>query len=175
MALVFQYGSNTSSSEMNGEDRLRGAARPLGLVCTRDPYEFDFDVRSKKRDCFASDSRKCIKGRTIWGALYDVPDALMSRDTAPPGRNSMDAIEGEGTNYKRTKLAVRWRNGKPVRQAVITYTVINPVKTGATSREYAALILTGLREHKAPKRYIAYVKQRVADSNPDLKSVVSDF
>ena len=133
MALVFQYGSNTSTAEMNGPSRLRGDARALGLVCTKECYEFDFDVWSQGRQCFASDIRKSSKGRQIWGALYYVPDDLMSRATAPTGRRSMDAIEGEGTNYERTKLAVRWRNGKLVKERVITYTVIAPAKTGPPS------------------------------------------
>ena len=47
MALVFQYGSNTSAAELNGQNRLRGDAKPLGLVCTKELYEFDFDVWSK--------------------------------------------------------------------------------------------------------------------------------
>jgi hypothetical protein len=105
--------------------------------------------------------------------LYHVPDDLMSRATAPAGRRSMDAIEGEGTNYKRTKLAVRWRNGKPVKERVITYTVIAPAKTGPTSREYATLILAGLRERKAPKSYIAYVKRRIAWSNRELHDAIA--
>ena len=87
MALVFQYGSNTSPAEMNGQNRLRGDASPLGLVCTKDRYEFAFDVWSEGRKCFASDIRKSAKGRTIWGVLYKVPDDLMSRATVPHGRN----------------------------------------------------------------------------------------
>jgi hypothetical protein len=173
MALVFQYGSNTSPAEMNGQNRLRGDASPLGLVCTKDRYEFAFDVWSEGRKCFASDIRKSAKGRTIWGVLYKVPDDLMSRATVPHGRRSMDAIEGEGSNYRRAKLVVRWRNGKPVRPSVITYVVIEPVKPGATSREYATLILTGLRQHKAPKSYIAYVKRRIVFSNSELKDAIA--
>ena len=175
MALVFQYGSNASPAEMNGHDRLRGDARPLGLVCTQDRYEFDFDVWSGRRQCFACDIRKSKRGRKIWGALYEVPERLMSRASAPAGRRSMDAIEGEGTNYRRTPVAVRWRNGKPVRRPVITYTVMNPVKTGATSREYATLILAGLAEHKAPKSYIAYVKRKILENNSKLRDAIAAF
>lgn len=96
-------------------------------------YEFDFDVWSEGRQCFASDIRKSTKGRQIWGVLYEVPDDLMSRATVPAGRRSMDAIEGEGTNCRRIKLAVKWRNGKPVRQPVIT--AIDVARHIATSRE----------------------------------------
>lgn len=157
---------------MNSQDRLRGDARALGLVCTQDRFEFTFDVWSERRGCFASDIQKRRKGRQIWGMLYEIPDHLMLRQTSPPGRRSMDAIEGEGINYRRTPIAVRWRNGKVVRQPVITYTVISPVEPGETSREYAGLILSGLLQHKAPRAYVKYIKRRIVESNPALNESI---
>ena len=175
MALVFQYGSNMFTREMNRDDRLCGDAISRGLVCTQARHEFDFDVWSRNRRCYAADIRQG-RGRTIWGVLYEVPDSLIERETARArGRRALDEIEGEGTNYRRHPIAVRWRNGRPVRSPVITYTVTAPRPTGATSVEYATLILKGLREHDAPNGYMAYVKKRVIRSNPELSGATANL
>lgn len=64
MALVFQYGSNTSGTRLNSQDRLRGDAKDLGLVCTEAPFELDFDVWSTSNACAAADIREG-RGRPI--------------------------------------------------------------------------------------------------------------
>ncbi len=164
--LVFQYGSNTSSARLNEPTRLNGDARDLGLVRTRDPFELDFDVWSKKNKCFASDIRPG-GGRQIWGVLYEVPAFLIDRESAKArDRKSLDAIEGE--LYERREIAVEKPDGSPIEAPVITYTVINPGVTQPTSLEYATHILTGLREHGAPLDYVEYVKQRTTSSNAAL-------
>jgi|SRR5437867_167850 len=164
MALVFQYGSNTSSSRLNSDDRLRSDATDRGLVCTEDSFELDFDVWSTCNDCAAADIRSG-RGRPIWGVLYDVPDYLISRETAG-SRRSLDAIEG--SKYGRRPIRIRWPNGTPVAGDVITYTVLSPEYGLRTSVEYASHIIAGLKEHDAPNEYLAYVKERVIANNPDL-------
>jgi hypothetical protein len=164
--LVFQYGSNTSSTRFNHPNRLAGDARDLGLVRTRDPFEFDFDVWSESNQCFASDLRSG-GGRQIWGVLYEIPAFLIDRKTAKPqDRKSLDAIEGK--LYKRTDIAVEKPDGTPLNSPVITYRVIEPGVTQPTSLEYATHIIGGLREHNAPPEYIEYVKTRIVASNPTL-------
>lgn len=38
----------------------------------------------------------------VWGVVYDIPDYLIGKATAKAhNRKSLDAIEGEGTNYKQ--------------------------------------------------------------------------
>jgi hypothetical protein len=168
MALVFQYGSNTSSARLNSEQRLRGDARDLGLVCTEAPFELDFDVWSTRNACAAADIREG-RGRPIWGVLYEVPDYLIRRETSGK-RRSLDAIEGERYGPRVTR--VRWPDGTPVAGEVITYTVLNPQAGLRTSLKYASHIIAGLREHGATAEYLAYVKQRVIANNPDLKAQV---
>src|SRR5690348_4165929 len=92
MALVFQYGSNTSSKRLNSAERLRGDAVDLGLVRTRSTFEFGFDMWSDVNGCAAANIRGDA-GRKIWGVLYDVPDHLIESTTSG-ARKSFDAIEG---------------------------------------------------------------------------------
>jgi hypothetical protein len=164
MALVFQYGSNTSSTRLNSNERLRGDARDLGLVCMEAPFELDFDVWSTGNACATADILEG-RGRPIWGVLYEVPDYLIQRGTAGE-RKSLDAIEGR--HYGRRPIRVQRPDGTRVAGEIITYTVVNPEPGRRTSIEYASHIIAGLREHGAPDEYLAYVKARVIANNPDL-------
>lgn len=164
MALVFQYGSNTSSERLNSAERLRGDARDLGLVYTELPFELDFDVWSTGNNCAAADIREG-GGCPIWGVLYEIPDYLIRRETSGT-RRSLDAIEGE--RYTRRALRVQRPDGTPVTGDVITYTVVNPEAGLRTSSAYIAHIISGLKAHGAADDYLAYVKQRAIANNPDL-------
>jgi len=127
MTLVFQYGSNCLESEINGGTRLSGDAKFVGIAETFEDFELAFDVESIGRSCAASDIVRKHGGK-VWGALYEIPDYLIDRKTASArGRMSLDAIEGEGKNYKREAIKVRRQNGEIV--AALTYTVKDP-KTG---------------------------------------------
>jgi hypothetical protein len=53
--LVFQYGSNCSNAEINGNERLRGDAKFVDVVETVDDFELAFDVWSTGRSCAAAD------------------------------------------------------------------------------------------------------------------------
>jgi Gamma-glutamyl cyclotransferase, AIG2-like len=106
MAILFQFGSNCSTPELNSAERLAGAAVPIGIGETVDDYELAFDVWSKKRKCAASDI-VATPGSKVWGVLYDIPDNRLRRDTTPPGTRSLDEIEGEGGNYERRLIRVR--------------------------------------------------------------------
>ena len=167
MALLFQYGSNNSVGRLNSKDRLAGDAVVRGLVLTEQAWTLDFDVWSNSNQCWASDIRQ-PGDRRIWGVLYEIPDYLVERDTANArGRRSMDEIEG--VRYARVPIEVRWRNGRLVKQPVFTYTVKAPTKdTQETSLAYVTHILNGLRDHRAPAAYVAYVKKRIVISNPQL-------
>src|SRR6266566_1594659 len=99
MALVFQYGSNCSESQFNSQDRLCGNAKFVTIAETVDDCQLAFDVWSTGRGCAASDI-VASPGNKVWGVVYDVPDFLLARDTAAQRKKkSLDAIEGEGTNY----------------------------------------------------------------------------
>ena len=124
MVLVFQYGSNSLESEVNGKDRLCGDAKFVDIAETVEDFELAFDVCSTVRSCAASDIVRKPGGK-VWGVLYEVPDYLIGRETAKArGRKSLDAIEGECKNYKRETISVCRPKGAIV--SALTYTVKRP-------------------------------------------------
>lgn len=171
MALIFQYGSNCSESEINSQERLRGDARLVGIAESVEDYQLTFDVLSRGRGCAAADIVRCA-GNKVWGVLYDIPDFLIRRESAKEhGRKSLDAIEGEGKNYKRREIDVKASDGKI--HTAITYTVINPQAGLRTSLEYVRHIVQGLRDHKVPDDYISNVKAIASANNPAIAAEVS--
>lgn len=171
MALVFQYGSNCSESQFNGQDRLCGDAKFVAVAETVDDYQLAFDVWSTGRGCAASDI-VAFSGNKVWGVVYDVPDFLITRDTAATHkRKSLDEIEGEGTNYARQPITVK----SATRQlfTAITYRVINPRSGLRTSLEYVSYIVSGLREHGVAEEYVTRVKALAAVNNPTIAVAVS--
>lgn len=170
MALVFQYGSNTSSLRINSAARLGGMARRISLVRTVLDHELGFRVWSPRNGCAAADLVSVWRepapghGRKIWGVLYDIPDAHVFRARCTPGTTCLDAVEGEGRNYLRIPVRIAFPDGSPVEREVLTYIARNPVERHPTSRAYVRHILDGLAEHEAPAEYIRYVRERIAES-----------
>jgi len=164
MALVFQYGSNTSVARLNSPKRLCGDAKSLGLAVSCGCYDVGFTVWSKGNGCAAAD---LVRSRTrhAWGVLYDIPDRLLDRDTAGT-RKALDAIEGP--RYRRRRIRVYKPSSPGDILTVWTYTVIDKKQGMETSCEYVKHILTGLREHSAPAEYIEHVRTRALRNNPSL-------
>ena len=174
MALVFQYGSNMSAKRLNSGDRLKGDAHFVGTAITKDAYEFAFAIwsESKQNQCAAADIIEG-SGRRIWGVVYEIADDLIKRGTAEAiQRKSLDAIEGEGKNYQRIEIKLRWRNGRDVMKPVITYTGLDRKKGIKTSLAYVQHILKGLAERKIPTNYVKYVKARIIENNQALRDVI---
>ena len=166
MTLVFQYGSNCLESEINGPSRLCGDAKFVDVAETVEDFELAFDVQSTGRDCAASDIVRKPGGK-VWGVLYEVPDHLLSRQTANSrGRKSFDEIEGEGTNYKREPISVVRSNGEVV--SALTYTVLRRRDGLRTNLNYVRLIVSGLRERGVTESYIIKVKKIAAANNPAI-------
>lgn len=168
MAIVFQYGSNCNKHRLNSPERLNGDATWIGKALTINKYQLGFTVFSKTNNCAAADIISG-SGRRIWGILYEIPDYLITRQTAGT-RRSLDEIEGEGTNYKRITIDVQ----QPNRDVLIATTYVARIRTSGykTSLQYVEHIIKGLREDDVPDDYVEYVKQCVANNNFDLvKSV----
>ncbi len=166
MARVFQYGSNTSEARINGLGRLKGDAKYLYNAETVQDYELDFTVWSETNQCAAVDI-VLKQGSKVWGVVYDVPDYLIRRDTAKRReRKSLDAIEGEGTNYKRILIEVKKGDRKIVE--TITYVAKSKCAGLETSYEYVKHIIKGLEEHDIPESYVRKVKRKIVENNPDL-------
>lgn len=173
MALVFQYGSNMSSEHLNSEERLNGDAHPVGIAYTKENHELVFDIWSSGNECAAA-NLLIGTGRPICGVLYEIPDRLITRETAHP-RRSLDAIEGEGTNYSREEISLCYPDGTRVQAPVITYIGLYHREGIETSISYASHILRGLREHNVADEYVEYVKSRIISNNPSLSEEVNSF
>jgi Gamma-glutamyl cyclotransferase, AIG2-like len=170
MTLVFQYGSNCSEGQINSKDRLSGDAKFVAIAEIVDDYQLAFDVWSTKRGCAASDI-VASPGNKVWGVLYDVPDFLIQRKSAEEHkRKSLDAIEGEGSNYARGVIDVRLPTGQVV--TATTYRVIKPKPGLKTSLEYVRHTVLGLREHGIVEGYIAEVKAIASSNNPAIASQI---
>jgi hypothetical protein len=138
---------------------------------TVDDYQLAFDVWSRGRGCAASDI-VASPGNKVWGVVYDVPDFLIARDTAAQReRKSLDAIEGEGTNYARHPITIKSANGELL--AASTYRVIHPRAGLQTNVEYVGYIVRGLQEHGVAREYIAKVKAIAITNNPTIAAAVN--
>lgn len=167
MALVFQYGSNMCSGRLNSPERLAGDAKVIGVAQSIDLFEFVFTVFSKTNDCAAADIALSESGQSIFGVLYEIPDFLISRESAKAlNRRSMDAIEGEGANYVRQVIQLKKNDGSKVE--ALTYVVKDRKSDIKTSRKYVQHILEGMKEHNIPEEYRRYVVSQVIANNPDL-------
>jgi len=173
MALVFQYGSNCLESRINSKDRLCGDAKFIDIAETVDHFQLALDIWSTNRQCAASNIVES-PGNTVWGALYEVPDFLIERNTAEAqNRKSLDAIEGEGANYKRESIAVRRDNGPII--TALTYRVRSPKPDLKTSLAYVGYIVKGLRERGVREDYIEHVKKLAQANNPAIATHVQEL
>jgi gamma-glutamylcyclotransferase (GGCT)/AIG2-like uncharacterized protein YtfP len=142
----------------------------LFLYSSDKGYEIAFDVFSHGRHCAAADIVRKPGGK-VWGVLYEIPEYLIGRETAAvAGRKSLDAIEGEGTNYERQEIDVRTPAGKIV--TALTYTVRNPRGGVKTDIDYVRYIVAGLRERGIPNDYVDKVKQIAITNNPSIREAV---
>jgi hypothetical protein len=172
MTLVFQYGSNMSSRRLNGEDRLRGDAKVKCVAQTVEPFELLFSVWSKGNNCAAADIFQSRAGRRLFGVVYEIPDHLLSRETAKShDRMSMDAIEGEGRNYVRQAIELEELDG--YRFTAMTY-VAETRRVGIkTQMHYVQHIFDGVREHNLPMEYLEYASGQITTNNPALTAYLS--
>lgn len=171
MALVFQYGSNMSIARLNGVDRLAGDAEFICIAHTVDTFDLMFTVWSKSNNCAAADLVPSKTGRSIYGVVYEVPDYLLSRDTAKEkNRRSLDQIEGEGVNYLRNKIEIIKEDGSSIR--AITYLVKTRSTKLKTSLDYVRHLLIGLKERNMPDEYQQYVRTKIIGNNSDLKQSI---
>lgn len=169
MALVFQYGSNLDLHRLNGADRLNGAATFRCTAETIDNFDFVFDLWSKGGKCAAAD---ILNGglKKIWGAIYVIPDGLIRRETSG-SRLSLDAIEGQGSNYQRIYIQLRDKDGQLLPGDVITYVGLPKARRDniQTTQRYIDHILKGADDWELPEGYIAYLKQQILANNPALQ------
>ncbi len=171
--LVFQYGSNMSSVRLNSPARLQGEAVPLGLAITEDLFDLGFTVFSSQNGCAAADLTP-DGSRRIVGVLYEIPESRVLRERSG-GLRTLDDVEGEGVAYVRTAITAMSNQSERTPVEAVTYVVKTPRSGLRTCAAYVHHIFVGLREHRAPDEYVAYVKDRIARNNPQLASVIRDW
>jgi gamma-glutamylcyclotransferase len=141
-SLLFAYGSNLASSEMQAwcpEARFAGIARLPG-------HRLALLRRSIRWGGGAVDIIPAA-GEEVWGVLYELPDGAL---------DGLDAKEGEGWAYRRTNVQVEAVDGRPLEAAAYEVIDKEPEEVSPTP-EYAALLVEGARERGLPEEYIERV------------------
>ena len=132
--LLFAYGSNLASSEMEAfcpRHHFLGVAR-------LDGFRIEFRRRSRRWGGGAADIVEA-PGEFVWGALYEVPEGELDR---------LDAKEGGGFAYRRRRVGVTLHGRRLPAQA---YEVIEKEPEQVPpSADYLHLLATGARERGLP-------------------------
>jgi gamma-glutamylcyclotransferase len=135
VTLLFAYGSNMASSEMEAwcpEHRFLGPAR-------LDGFKVELRRRSIRWRGGAADIVS-VPGGSVWGALYEVADGELNR---------LDQKEGEGFAYRQVEVELA--DGR----RAIAYEVIDKEpRQVPCAPEYAELVLAGARERGLPEEWV---------------------
>lgn len=152
MPLVFQYGSNCTTSRLNGPNRLNGHVEDRGRAQTVEDYDISFDVWSQTNGCAASHLIPS-PGCKAWGGLYEIPEDFI-RDERTDGQKTLAKIEGG--SYEEKPIRIRNADGEEV--AAMTFLVKPDQRRNGlwTSAAYVSWIIYGLREHGVPEEWIAH-------------------
>jgi hypothetical protein len=153
MPLVFQYGSNCTTARLNGPNRMKGAAKDLGLAKTVEDFDIAFDVVSNTNGCAASDLIK-RPGRKAWGVLYKL---------SKKGLEMLRTVEGP--RYEEKPIQVIGKKRK--KHSATTFVVREKDRREglATSAAYVSWIIYGLRDHGVPEDWIDHVRDVAIKTN----------
>lgn len=157
--LVFQYGSNVDVGRLNSPARLDGIAKLMGLAATVEEFELRFNVYSVGQGCGVANLAH--GGRTIYGALYEIPEERVVRNKGIVGLKTLDQIEGEGLIYHRKPISICCEGNN---YEAVTYLASAETPEQKTTMLYADHITTGLRSLEAPPEYIEYVESCIRRS-----------
>jgi len=169
---IFQYGSNLSSQRLNGPERLQGRARVVGIARTRTNFQFSFPVWGGINGCAAAG---ILPGgaHSAWGVIYDIPEPWVIRSQGQA--ITLDAIEDEGSDYRRQTIELCWADGGPVQNRVETYLPLAPRQDLSTEFHYVRHILLGAREHGLPSSYQEILAHSAIRNNSELADPIHAF
>ena len=155
MPVVFQYGSNCDTDRLNDETRLSGQDKALGRAQTVENFQIAFNKQRQQDGSAAADLiKQKVRGRRIWGVLYDISQGNI---------NNLAKIEGP--SYRAQEIKVEDARGGL--KAATTFRVL-PKKRKAglwTAAEYVEHIVKGLRSHGVAEDYVWYVIERAELAN----------
>jgi gamma-glutamylcyclotransferase (GGCT)/AIG2-like uncharacterized protein YtfP len=139
----FAYASNMAAETMA---RLCPGHRFAGAAELPD-HRLAFTRRSVRTGTGVADIVP-VAGRSVWGALYEVDEAMLAR---------LDEKEGNGWAYERRAACVRLAGAHGERDAQV-YSVIAPQQAEvAPSPEYLQGLLDAARERALPDAYVAAI------------------
>jgi gamma-glutamylcyclotransferase len=141
----FAYASNLGGVEADGE-----SARLLG-VARLDGHRLAFTRRSVRTGTGVADVLPA-PGGVVWGAVYEVSDALQA---------ALDRKEGAGWAYARQAVHVRLEDGAGVDAFLYVVLEKEPSEV-APSPEYVQRIVRGARAVGLPEDYVRDVREIAA-------------
>lgn len=148
----FAYGSNLSST------RLLKRCPSAEVVCTASisKYKLRFNKTSSDRSSKANIVYTGSMNDVVYGVVYSIAQS----DVA-----NLDAAEGEGVHYKRTKCRVVSASGRRVRCSI--YLAIKVTKTdGKPYTWYLKHVTDGAAEHNLPAYYQGNLSRVEAKKQP---------
>lgn len=164
MVIVWQYGSNMHEKRLNSHQRLKGAAKFVGLAIRRG-YKLAF-THTNRDGVGVSDIVESGADDYVIGCLYNIPEGKMPE---------LDRIEGVGSRaYKRiddflvTRLDAAL-NETSEKMRVTTYVVVHKEENPSINSEYANHILEGIREHNMGVEYFNKIKEIILRNNPNIQ------
>lgn len=163
MPLIFQYGSNLDIERLNSHSRLQGQAKAVGTAQTRECYDWEFNIATQTGSA-VSIADSSASGRQIWGALYEIPEDRIFRHLGKGNHPTLDAIEGEGGNYRRGPIALLKADGSPILETVLTYYGHQIKGTLRAYEDYAQHILLGAAAHQLPQEYQHWIRVKIAEA-----------
>ena len=146
--LYFAYGSNMLSSRIHSRVTSVELIGPAFLKDVR----MLFNKRSKDRSGKANLVES--PGNVTWGVLYEID---------VQGLDTLDKVEG---GYNRLNVQV-WKTDGNVVKAV-TYISANLTDDTRAYEWYTEIILSGAKESKLPKDYIAYLERLPSKSKEEV-------
>jgi gamma-glutamylcyclotransferase len=142
MTLIFAYGSNMDWGQM----RERCPSAEFVGVAKLTNHHLAFTRKSKNRGCGVSDVLP-VEGQDVWGVVYQIPEAEMSRLDSKEGINSKSYVRRVGTVDRDGD------ESKPM--AVEIYFAVPQDKPPLPNQEYKNLIVSGAKHWNLPANYIA--------------------
>ena len=143
--LYFAYGSNMEWDQM--KERCP-SARFVGVAVLRD-HRLAFTRRSVRRDCGVADAVP-DKGKTVWGAVFEIDDVDVGRLDVSEGYKP-----GRAKNaYRREERHVFVAGDDKQPLAVAVYFGEPQDAPPLPNQEYKNLILAGARRWRLPDDYI---------------------
>lgn len=155
--IYFAYGSNLDRGQM----AERCPTSPFVEVARLDDHRLTFPRRSPIRKCAVASVEPC-PGETVWGALYRMTEADVTRLDRREGYYPDNAAAEH--RYLRVTMAVRLLDGQAF--AAMTYIAMPTPDPGLPSAEYLAHLIDGATLCRFPEDYLTMLRPLPTTASP---------